>query len=342
VAKKTPKTSTHADETPVALTTLEGTGALINTDDLALLKDTANTVTRFLLGAKAWLIECGNLDKRADAALAAARTLTKPKTAAEDEIVQRQITRYSEEEKATEAHHGLITSPVNKLHKFLTSRRKVTLDKYATAKQLAQSHHNEYVQAERRRVDEENRQREEQARRDEQARRQKEADDLEAAAVRAESGSADLSAREEAFVEYYVAGVDATTAAKRAGYAKPFEQGARLIASAKVQKAIEGLVAAASMRQQAAAVVEAPLEVTFEAATANVVRAPGAVDRTTKSCEILDPAKFRNAVLAGLQGIPHDTLEPDQVRLNDYARKFGKLINDWPGVRLVEKTTTVG
>lgn len=332
MAKKSARTNTSAQAD--ALTTIEA-------QDLALLQDTSAVVVEFLQRAGAWLQECKALDAQATVALARAKAMPKPTDAASDELAQRYIRSTADELKALEAKHGELVDPVNKLHKFLTARRKASADKLVEAKGIYQTHHNTYVREEQRRVEAENERRRLEAEAQERERRRQEQERLEAEALAAEEQLEGLSAREQAFVDAYLTTRDGIRAAKIAGYADPAKQGPRLVASAKVRKAVEAAAVAQKARERKAEVEQAPLDVTFEEATADISRAPGASDRTLKSCRIVNPEQFRAAVILGQHGIPHDTLEPAQTVLNTYARRLGKVINGWPGVELVEKPITV-
>jgi hypothetical protein len=94
-------------------------------------------------------------------------------------------------------------------------------------------------------------------------------------------------------------------------------------------------------REQAAALKEAPLDVTVVDVKPDVVKAAGAVDRTTRKGEVLDAEKFIAAVFEGSLGIPRDVLCIDEVKLNQYARNMEAAVNRWPGVRVVRDTKVV-
>ena len=64
-------------------------------------------------------------------------------------------------------------------------------------------------------------------------------------------------------------------------------------------------------------------------------------DRKTRTAVVVDEDAFIAAVLEGKFGIPSDVLTVRQVKLNEYARSLGKLIERWPGIRYNEKTTIV-
>jgi hypothetical protein len=63
-------------------------------------------------------------------------------------------------------------------------------------------------------------------------------------------------------------------------------------------------------------------------------------DRTTWTGEVTDLQALVDAVIAGT--VPRDVLMVNQPVLNGYARSMHALLNNWPGVRAVPKTTTVG
>ena len=125
--------------------------------------------------------------------------------------------------------------------------------------------------------------------------------------------------------------------ARYAGYRDAAVQAPKLIASSKIISAIAGKREAEELRKQATATAQKALDpVHIEEVRADLGRA--GTDVKTKSAKITDAVAFRKAVLAGNLGIPIDTLVPDQTRLNQCARVFGKLINSWPGIEFEEKT----
>jgi len=263
---------------------------------------------------------------------------TKPPTnGAEDANLQRQIQIANGHVKAV-AEHWSICQVLSRFHKRTTAARARATDPAERASQILNGLHQRFVEdarrreameAERLRVEAETRAR---------ADRERELAALEAAALKAEQDSPELSEREEMFVDSVVAGKSSFVAASQAGYSQPRSAAERLLKSAKVQQAIKAREDAVRARQQAAAVREAPVQV--EATTTLVqseVQKVGS-ERTTKSAEIVDATAFVEAAFSGQYGIPHDTVAPVQAILNGYAKSLGPLIAKWPGIKFKSET----
>lgn len=295
------------------------------------------TLIDFFNGLVRFSQEAMALELRAKATLDAARALTVPTSKDEDEAIQTFIRRAAADEKQVDGH-WVITKIVSAFHKRMTGARGRALTPLAEAKDIAQRLHNRYADAERRRVEEEaaaNRKREEEAAAEA---RRKELEQLEAAALKAESSSPDLSERERAFVDAIVDGFEQATAATMAKYRNPHAQATRLMATPKIQKAIAAARAAKELRQQQEALAEKPLEVAETAPVESQIGAAGS-DRTRYGAEVFDLAKWREGIRSG--AIPIDTAVPHEPTLNDYGRKLREQIDRWPGVRHTKKTRTV-
>lgn len=306
-------------------------------DDSMTIREWMGTLVPFFTTAK-------QLEVEAHATLADARLLVLPTNGAEDTRVQTFIRQASADMKKAESHWQ-VTALVFNFQRRLVTVRKRTTDTLEEAAKLAQGLHNRYVENERRRVEEENRKRQREADDKAAAERQAELDRIEAAALRAEAGDADLSERERAFVDYYLAGLAATStperaAALKAGFKDPAGAAARLMKTAKILGAIDNAKTAKALREQAAAKREVPVQ-PAEIQEARPDVGGGGSDRTTKSMEIFDEAALIQAVIDGKHGIPTDLLMVNPVKGNDLARQFGTVINRWPGCRLKTRTTTV-
>lgn len=282
-----------------------------------------------------------HLVQRADESLAQAEAFTTPKTAREDELLQVTAKQVNADLAETETHFDQITKPLTKLHKFFTGYRGRATGQLEKAKKIVNGLHSAYTQAEALRVQQENERRRLAAEAKQAQERQAELDRLEAAALKAESKSPDLSKREQAFVDYIVAGMPQPQAARTAGFppSTAFDNAARLMASKKIQKAIKLAQDARDLRQQAQQVAQAPVEeAEYEVATANVVKAAGAKDVTRWKAVVDNPDLLIEAVIAGTFGIPRDVITVDQVALNKYAQSLHKLIDKWPGVHAESDT----
>lgn len=324
-----------AKKPTTAVTVLDGP----TEQDLALTQAAGQAIRSFMAGVVAFFTEARRLEEGALATLDAAKALTFPASPERDAELQTFIKDANVARKEIEGHWA-ITSTVHGLHKRLVARRARGVDALEQAASLANTLHNRFVAAERQRVAEE----QDRLRREAEARaaaeRQLELQRMEEAALAAEATSDELSPREQTFLASYLRFGDAQRAAAAAGYKDPFRQGARLLTVAKIIKAIEGQRRATSLREQAAATREAPVEVEVEQVKPNLIRAAGAVERTTWGADVLDADALVAAVISGKHGIPHDVLMPNPVKVNEYGRSLHEQIDRWPGVRH-RKTTKV-
>lgn len=310
-------------------------------EDEQIAAEAGQAVVRFLKGLSSFFTTARAIERGAEHTLEDARALRLPASSSEDVSIQRFAKQASIDRKAAE-EHWQITSVVSQFHKRLVAARKRATDPLEQANAIGNDLHNRYVQAEQRRAREEQERLDREAEERARLAREQELADLEAAAIRAEEGSPDLSARERTFVDLYFATGNGTTSAQRAGFKKPMAEASRLLTLPKIQAAIQAKREAAALRQKHENVRTMPLEVSpVEEVRPDVMKAPGLTDRTTYSAEIFDRAAFVQAAVSGRYGIPLDTLMPAQTQLNEYARSMHELINRWPGIRLKSKTGVV-
>lgn len=323
---------------PAALIVLEAEP--VSQEELTFQEEVGGAIHRFVGNFLTFLREAKLLERQAQTSLTLAKTFVLPTSAQEDEQLQIYIRNNNAEKKRGE-EHCRITSVVSQFHKRLVAVRTRITAPREEGSDIANRLHNAYVAKERQRVqDEQDRVRrdaEAQAQRD----RQVELARLEAEAQAREESSETLSAREQLFVDGYLSGGDAQRAAGLAGFKDPYKQAVRLLATPKILAAIRAKQEAVAIRQQAAAVKEMPLDVIVPDVQANITKAAGAQDRTTRSCEIVDAEAFVKAAVSGTFGIPLDCLMPNPVKLNEMARSLRAEINRWPGVRLNETTKVV-
>jgi hypothetical protein len=320
-------------------------------------------VLGFLKGLGEFFLTARTIESKAQAALVAAKKLDAagtPATMDADEAIQHFIKDTTEQKKAAEAH-WTITTTVHQFHRRLTARRAIATDALDAANAIGNKLHNAYVAAENKRIaDEADRKRREleaaeQKRRDEEAAAAaKEAEKLEAAAP-------EVSARETAFINYYLAergrpGCDAR-AAQLAGYKDPAASAQRLLASPKILAALEARRQADEIRQQQAAKARAPIAVDVPDQKPQVSRSAGLSSRTTWGATVLDAQLLADAVfvefgtaLAAWLGkpveetvvrsflkthnpsIPRDVLLIDASVVRDYGSQLHEQIDRWPGV----------
>ena len=298
-----------------------------------------NLVTSFLGKIAPFVKRAIELEAKAKDYQLEAKKLKAPTTADEDAKIQTFI-RTGNAAKKTVEEHWKITAIISGIHRKLTAKRGIAVQALEDGAAIAQRLHNSYVDAEKRRVAEENRRRQEEAEANARAEREREAAALEEKALEAERGMQGLSEREQAFVERVHAGVTPARAAEVAGFKNATAQAARLMAEPKIVQALEAKRTAEAVRTQAAAVREQPLEVQFEEAKPEIQKA-GGFDRSTHTAEVLDETAFIAAVIQGKHGIPWDVLTVNQTKLNEYARSLQERIGMWPGIRHKKSTKTI-
>lgn len=310
------------------------------TSRLALAREVSTAVAKFIRTATVFFKEADQLEKDALDLVTQARALTRPKTAEEDQAVQKLIVNSNAKAKAIEAHWSWLAAPLNKLHKWSTSRRGVGVGFAEDAAKIGNRWHNEFTEEQTRRAEEE-RQRLQRIE-DDRARvaRDMEVAALEAKALDEELSADTLSPREQVFAARFRIHGDQFRAAREAGYKNPEVSGAKLAHSEKITGYIEAQRRADAVRQQATALKQAPVKSTQVAVTPGVTRLAGHHSRTTKSAEVFDEKAFIEAALDGKIQVTRETLigllTINQANLNIQARDKGILINEWPGVRYVE------
>lgn len=309
------------------------------TEEVALVKADSSMVAEFNASVRAFFTRARALELTAQANLQKAELVKPPTTMQQDEAIQFLIKNIGADKKDA-IDHWEITLKLSRFHKRLVAARKRSEEPNELAIGKLTTLHNEWVEKEKRRVAAENerlrRQAEEKARQDRLA----ELAEMERRATEAEEAATELSAREQQFVNVYMSTGNASQAAHVAGYKDPVKQGARLLALPKILAACDAKKRAEVIREQAAAVKETPLDVQVETVKEQISTA-GGHDRSTHSAEILNGRLFIEAVLGGQYGIPTDVLTVDQAKLSEYARSLRELINRWPGVKHVRKTSLV-
>jgi len=306
--------------------------------ELTLTLGDGHQITVFLKGLIPFFSTARTLEAKAIDTLARAKALLPPQDAEADLDLQRFVKATTLDKKEVEAHWS-VCQLASQFHRRLVAARKRAVDPLEEAGAIANNLHNRYVDAERRRVAQEQerlrREAEDQARQDRELALQRQREE----ADRIEAASDNLSEREQRFVDDYVRTQRAVDSARYAGYANPDKAAARLLASEKIATAIANAQKAQAIRLQADAVEAAPLEIQVEEVKPDILRA-GGFDRTTWSGEVLDARAFIEAVVSGKHGIPLDVLTVNPVKINEYARSLHERLDLWPGVR-ARKTTKV-
>jgi hypothetical protein len=306
--------------------------------DVQLVEADSSAIRAFFGNLVAFFTRATELERHAKQLLDSAKLLEPPTSGAEDAMVQGVIKTANAAKKTVEEHWN-VCQRLSALHRKLTAKRGVAVQALEDAAAHAQRLHNRWVDAERSRA-----QREEEVRRREEedrARKEQEriASQLEAEALKAEAAMENLSDREEIFVAELHKHGDTFRAAQRAGFAQPRNQAERLLASAKIQKALKALQDADAAKRQAEAIRKQPIAVESEPVRMDVQKIGS--DRTTWSGEVLDETETIMAFRAGKHGIPPDLFQINPVKLNEYARALHERLDLWPGVRAKKNTKTV-
>lgn len=323
------------------------------TEEQSLVKQDGDIIRTFIGGAVAFFTKAGKLERAAKERL----DIAKQRKALIDKGTIATITRDIDEQiqmdlradklaRTAVDDHWKIAQAVSRFHKRLTGARERAGSMADEAAEINQALHNGYVREQQRIA----REKEEKARRDEEARlraeQEAEAARLDEEALKAEATSPTLSDREEAFVNGIInRGLSPFEAAKAAQFKKPAAEADRLMASRKIQQALDAKKAAVAAREQAAATRDREVNVVVEKVRPNVSRVGGGFDRKTWSGVVDDEASFIAAVLDPLTrtklGIPADVLTINLPKLNEYARALHEKMNAWPGVHADENTNSV-
>jgi hypothetical protein len=308
-------------------------------DEQTFIEQAGAAFSTLVQNVRGFLVLAKELEEDAAGMLSEMQSVRPPQTPAEDERVQVLIKQANGCKKTIGDHWG-ICSTVHQLHRRLTARRDRGVKLLDEAASIGNALHNAYIAAERLKAQKEQDRLRAIAEEDARRVRQAELERLEALALASESGSDALSAREQAFCEaMMVEGTSYDYAAAKAGYKDPQGQGKRLMKTEKIAVALKAMHEALEIRRQAAAVKAEPLAVSMVEVKANVTKAAGTQERTTRSLEVFDVEAWRVGVLTG--AIPSDTMQPSPAVLNAYARSLGAMVNRWPGCKLVEKTQVV-
>jgi hypothetical protein len=301
----------------------------------ALVDGTA--IGSFVANLRQFFAQAQLIEMDANATLARMQGLRLPTNAAEDEQVMNEVRAITQKKKVADEHWA-VTQLFSRMHKWTVARRERAGRPLDEAAAIGNRLHTTYKDAEVRRAREEQLRLQREA--EEKARREQERQlaELEKAALKAEAASPDLSEREQSFISLYLQHRNGPSAARLAGFKDADAAALRLLKAPKILKALEAAEKAIALRKQAVAIKTSPIEVEDVVVKPDIA---GGGDRTTWSCEIIDVAAFRDAVFEGKYGIPRDTLIPSPTTLNQYARDMKHLLDRWPGVRAVKKTTVV-
>lgn len=251
--------------------------------------------------------------------------------------VVRQFTKDVKALKRTiEAHYDRIKRPLTDAKNTVLKMEKEHLAPLDQAIRVAESLDIAWVNAERQRAEAEAaRQREE----NERIAREQRAADLaraEAEAEALEATAADLSEREQIFVEQFVATNNSTKAAQRAGYKNPEATAVRLLGTKKIAAALDAHRAALVLRLQAEAVSQQPLDVAPVVVETAVASVAGTALRTYYSCGEVDVLALAKAVVAGKVSVL--ALQANTVFLNKQASALKDLFPQaFPGCQLAKK-----
>lgn len=298
------------------------------------------TISGFLSRLGPFFQRAGQLEQASRDALDASRIVPPPTTPEEDERIQVRIKANTAGRKEVEEHWKVSAAITAFRNRLTAARGRATLN-YESANERLQRLHNDFAEKARREAAQEQERLRREAVARAEAERDAEAQRLEDAAVAAEQATADLSEREQVFVDYVTGPYpDPNRAATRAGFKDGFKAAARLMALPKIQAAITAKQEAKRIRDQAAAVQAAPLNVRTETARPALHRAAGASDRTTHSAELLDPKAFIAAHRRD-PSVPDEAFLVNTFWLNEQAKSIFQQVERLVGVRYKKSTKTV-
>jgi hypothetical protein len=318
---------------------------LIPEDEQKIISIDGGVVLDWLKRASAFFTQARELQAQAVQTLSTAKGLVVPTTAESDATLQKFIQRTTADKKAIEAHWS-ICSAVHRIHRQLTAKREIGVRALDEANAIGNRLHNEYVAVERRKAEAEERRLREQAEFLARQEREQELARAEAEAVEREEASPELSARETEFVNLFT-GINTLykgrgqACAVAASYSDPLKASARLLSNPKIQQAIRVRQEAAEMRRQAAVRAAEPLIVDTPEVRPNVIKAPGAFDRTTVSGVVVDEAAVMEAFLSGRYGLPRNLWTINQTVVNELARQMGQRLDTIPGLRFKSTTKVI-
>lgn len=312
------------------------TALVAGTTDLEFAREVGTTVAGFLKRAQVFFAQAGKLEETALDLLALTRDLrAHPVTNAHEDARLQELIVTVNAHRRVVTDHWSITSVVHKLHRRLTARRDLAVDACEEASKIANNLHNSYVLEQERKAEAERKR----LQAIEDARAKKQRDDelaaLDEEAAQAELGGEGLSERESLFVTKFLSHGYGVRAAREAGYLDPEKQFNRLGNHPKILAEIARRKTAEAARAQAEAIRQQPVQSVQVEVHADVTRLAGTKTVTRWSAEVVDEAALVAAVFQGR--VPADVLKVDPVKLNEYARSLKGLINDWPGVRGIEK-----
>lgn len=236
-------------------------------------------------------------------------------------------------QRTIEEHYAKIKQPLNAARSTVLDMEKQHLAPVIAAIAQATKLATDWTTAEQRRVrDEEERQRVENERIARET-RQRELDAQEAAALKIEANSPDLSAREETFVHKFVLTSDGIISARAAGYKDAAKMAERLLALPKILAAITAKRQADMIRQQAEATKAAPLHVEAPQVESQVGSVAGMAQKSYYSCGEVDLMGLARDVVAGK--VPLTAIQPNTVHLNEQARSLKALFEQvYPSCKL--------
>lgn len=312
--------------------------------DQVFVANVGLAIKEFLANAATFFKGAAELEKDAASRLVEAKRLTVPTTTEQDQAMQQFTVASNNAAKQAEGY-WYITQTLHGWHKKSTEARARAVDPNKRAGEIANAHHLEFVRLDAIRVREAQRLEDERVARVQEELRQKELNELEAARLKAEADSPDLSGRETVFLDTYAqfGYTQATRAAANAGYRDPVAMAARLLASDKMMQAIRARQASDALKRQAAAVKVAPPPIVqTNEIKSNVVKAAGVRgDRTTWTGVVDNAEQFIAAVFEGKHGIPRTLLMINPVVLNEYATSMNERMDAWPGVHAQKNTKTL-
>ena len=319
-------------------------------EHLELVRSLQDGITTFFRSAVVFFDGASVLREDAKLMVSRAEALTVPTDDASDKIVQRVVIDSTRGRKANTEHWEPITKTFHRVHKALTSGRGEAEKDFVRAAGIGKSPPQRLC----------GRGRTEGATssssastawhvRPRSVNGTKRIDGWRKERLNLEADSPNLSDREQRFVNAFDQHANTVRAERMAGYKAGY--GAKLLEREKIQKALELMVKTREVARQQEVVKKAPVVPKATAVVrSSIGHVVGGGSRKQRGAEIYDEDRLIETILSqaanpppeGEPIIPTDILSVKQPRVNEYARKLGSSINEWPGVRYTEQTKVTG
>lgn len=315
-------------------------GEVVDIGTLQPVEKDGGSILSFLRGFKTFLQRADVMENDAKQLLATSKSWIQPASLDDDTALVTAV-RQAKVDRTAFLEEWKVTMVLSRFHRALTAKRGTGDECYDQAIKRGEALHEGWLQAERRRIFEEDEKQRKEQERLAQEERDRDIQRMEDERLRLEQATPELSEREAAFVAMVSSNQPPTQSARMAGFKNPEQAAVRLMGMEKILTAIRLAQEKRALENQKKATAAAPLRVENTAPAERAQVATGAV--YTWSAEIYDQAAFLAACLdpaaRARLGIPaFDVLQIAQAAMNEQARQLHENIDRWPGVRHHKKS----